>query len=35
MVDLDNLVVDGLDNDIERLFVADCNEVTHFKLGKC
>lgn len=34
MVDLGNLLVDGLDNDVERLYVSECNEVIHFKLGE-
>ena len=37
MVELDiariNVPVEGLDGDVERNFVADCNEVIHFKLG--
>lgn len=34
MDDSENYSVSGFDNEIERKFVADSNEVVHFKLGK-
>lgn len=34
MNEVDNCILSAFeDNDIERRFVADCNEVIHFKLG--
>lgn len=34
MNEVDNCILSAFeDNDVERRFVADCNEVIHFKLG--
>lgn len=35
MVELDSYMISAFENnDVERRFVSDCNEVIHFKFGK-